>query len=59
VVFQGCKVGVGEVNTRNDANILALFGLSSQGVLKKIKNTSFRFVWSGNREKEGIPLVKW
>jgi hypothetical protein len=28
-------------------------------ILEKIMKISFRFLLSGNREKEGIPLVKW
>eukprot|EP01018_Ginkgo_biloba_P023075 Gb_32325 [translate_table: standard] len=33
--------------------------LIPKGVLDKIRKLSFRFLWPGNREKEGIPLVKW
>lgn len=31
----------------------------SKGILIKIIQKSFKFLWSGNRTSEGIPLVKW
>jgi hypothetical protein len=30
-----------------------------KGIFTKIKNLCFHFMWSGNRERGGIPLVKW
>jgi hypothetical protein len=30
-----------------------------KGILEKIKKMSFRFLWSGKKESEGISLVKW
>jgi hypothetical protein len=30
-----------------------------RGVLDKLKQISFRFLWTCSREKKGIPLVKW
>jgi len=30
-----------------------------KGVLDKLKQISFRFLWACNWEKKGIPLVKW
>jgi hypothetical protein len=30
-----------------------------KGILDEITRIGLRFLWSGSREKKGIPLVKW
>jgi hypothetical protein len=30
-----------------------------KGVLESLGKRCFKFLWTGERKKEGIPLVKW
>eukprot|EP01018_Ginkgo_biloba_P032904 Gb_28853 [translate_table: standard] len=47
------------VNTGKSTIVCAGVDAVDQGILEQMRKISFRFLWSGGKEKRGIPWVKW